>query len=960
MRILLTVFSLFFTFNVLLSQELIKKKNEEGKYGYVNPKGEVVIDYVYDAAEKFINNRAIIMQNNEFGVIDIKGNLITKEGYAFIENYNDFGVAIVEVLDYDRYNLIDTLGNLLTNNYISIDDFDENGYAIVEYYNSNISDESMSLIDYKGNRINFDEYEDVERTANGLFLIQTIYDSEKLLLFNPISKEFVANQYEEIEYISYYGVLKVKKGNQWAMLDSTGKVPSGWYDNIDDNSFNYPRAVKNNQYLILNKNGVPISKKLFIETGKMSDGIIPVKETTGWGFISYEGKEITGFSYLSVNPFSEGLAAVQKESGWGYIWANGKELSAFNYQYVDDFKNSMAIVRYKDKAGVINQKNKFIVKPKYDDVFSASSNLFIVVEAQKTVLKNTIKNKYQYNNESIKDSILTISHKNYEVQLFFPTYHVINDKKKIIYTSEQNATCTVYNCILFSDINGNVLIKPDGEILKYDHVIRFYDDNNYKESVFFANNGGKEIISTSEYHYNYYEGQNMSVIEGGKFGILNNNGEEIFPVEYSDIRYNRVYDLDGFGQEQYISISDTAGIRNNSWFSNNDGINSKSILLMKREGMWGITNYKGEVMLDFQYDSIVDATEDLYVVYKKNEGMFMTRDSLKIASEAFNFHLPIYPINNEYSYFLANTGGELIANNQQNNKNYLTSDIVLENGTQVKGGKFSLYNSNGKKIVDDTEGIKFVRRIESSDEDYCLKEFYYGYSVHSKMGYEKEFAVSEAIRIVFPVMKNNRWGLIDNSGNTLIPLKYDFINFFEKGGDMFIYTCDKDSEYVFNMKMELENKYIFDPTKARNNHKSYVKYSTKEITISPEIQNLLLKELAGLDKKMQEYRIRSYTDWQLCDMFYKWSYSSFKNQLKEDKTMFKKTSTIHVGIKTVSDNSDFKDAENYIYTIAPFKINFKEKKQKDGEELLLFFSADDLKSTFDCNIVFTKISQLIK
>jgi len=46
-----------------------------GKYGYINPKGEAAIPLVYDDARNFSEGLASVKQNGKWGFIDPKGNL---------------------------------------------------------------------------------------------------------------------------------------------------------------------------------------------------------------------------------------------------------------------------------------------------------------------------------------------------------------------------------------------------------------------------------------------------------------------------------------------------------------------------------------------------------------------------------------------------------------------------------------------------------------------------------------------------------------------------------------------------------------------------------------------------------------------------------------------------------------------------------------------------------------------
>ena len=96
---------------------------ENGKYGYINTKGEVVINPQYDWALDFSEGLAIVMlvrdkNHSTYGIINIKGELVFKldKGRPNIEGYID-GFLKVDYYDNDEMKSIfyDKLGNISDN-----------------------------------------------------------------------------------------------------------------------------------------------------------------------------------------------------------------------------------------------------------------------------------------------------------------------------------------------------------------------------------------------------------------------------------------------------------------------------------------------------------------------------------------------------------------------------------------------------------------------------------------------------------------------------------------------------------------------------------------------------------------------------------------------------------------------------------------------------------------------------
>ncbi len=103
-----------------------------GYYGYINSKGEVVIDLFFEYAQEFHNNRAIVGTANGPGLINEIGDYVIAPQYAELEWIND------SVLQYkddenDLYGLCDSNGNIISESqYESVYAEDEYIYASVE------------------------------------------------------------------------------------------------------------------------------------------------------------------------------------------------------------------------------------------------------------------------------------------------------------------------------------------------------------------------------------------------------------------------------------------------------------------------------------------------------------------------------------------------------------------------------------------------------------------------------------------------------------------------------------------------------------------------------------------------------------------------------------------------------------------------------------------------------------
>lgn len=91
--------------------------NENGLYGYVDKSGNVVIDFQFDDAVRFIGNMAWVKKDGLWGTIDKKGNIIIDFQYDY--NYplwvNVNGQRAFRMGKGDMYYYIDEQGNVIGN-----------------------------------------------------------------------------------------------------------------------------------------------------------------------------------------------------------------------------------------------------------------------------------------------------------------------------------------------------------------------------------------------------------------------------------------------------------------------------------------------------------------------------------------------------------------------------------------------------------------------------------------------------------------------------------------------------------------------------------------------------------------------------------------------------------------------------------------------------------------------------
>lgn len=136
---------------------MVFSKDLQGPYGYIDKKGNVVIQPIYEVAEGFKDNVAIVSEGNDFngpyGLIDLKGEYILKPIYDDIKILGEEMISLGKSIGEDKfvnrkiYAIGTTKGKILTDFiYLQVGEYKDNiSYASDEEY--------IFFIDKSGKRI---------------------------------------------------------------------------------------------------------------------------------------------------------------------------------------------------------------------------------------------------------------------------------------------------------------------------------------------------------------------------------------------------------------------------------------------------------------------------------------------------------------------------------------------------------------------------------------------------------------------------------------------------------------------------------------------------------------------------------------------------------------------------------------------------------------------------------------
>lgn len=328
--------SILFTFLIIVSvqsfgqQILAQFKGDNGRWGYINMKGEVVIEAKYTMNCKPFRSGMARIDKTHF--INLKGERIyPKHRVLEAREYSD---GLVAVRTTKNWGFMNRSGELVVSDvYKYITDFD-NGYAVV-------------------------------KNKEGFFIIDKMGNKQKVM----------NNKKKKITYIKRMteGLAPIKVASHWGFVNQEGEIVIetmflgvGYFKG----GVAWARAV-NDKIGYINKEGEWVIEPIF-DMAKDFDIVSRLAKVKGEGirdgYVNMEGKVIQFENTRDHQRYFDGMCRDTKQMGnakSGYLDKNGNWAIEPIFGIAGHFNEGYAAVRMKGKWGVINKKGEYIIELKY-------------------------------------------------------------------------------------------------------------------------------------------------------------------------------------------------------------------------------------------------------------------------------------------------------------------------------------------------------------------------------------------------------------------------------------------------------------------------------------------------------------------------------------------------------------------------------------------------------------------
>ena len=314
---------------------LIPVSSNGDKWGYVNRKGEFVINPQFNNADLFSEGLAKVESN------DGKTGYINKTGAYVIPATYKAGTSFQEGLAFVVA---------------------EGGYPI--------------CIDKTGNTKFELNVEYVSAFSEGLAKIITLDNKHGFI--DKTGKIAIEAEFDLVMPFEG-GYARIWQNGKVGFIDKTGKITiNPQFSYVENFSEGKAAFQDSEQWGFINTKGAYVINPQFDRASQFSNGLAVIKQGNTYGYIDKTGKIVINSQFAGASEFSDGLAAVKKGDKFGYINKNGKFEINPQFENAGDFFDGIAPVRSANKWGFINKKGQYVINPQFQkfDFVSVANILF--------------------------------------------------------------------------------------------------------------------------------------------------------------------------------------------------------------------------------------------------------------------------------------------------------------------------------------------------------------------------------------------------------------------------------------------------------------------------------------------------------------------------------------------------------------------------------------------------------
>lgn len=337
---------------------------ENSLWGFINEKGEVSIEPVYEWVEEFSDGFALVGTDDGVGYIDKSGILLNQSLFDDAYPFSS-GFGVVEVEGY--LGVINRLGEWVIN--AEYDDIGEpsEGFFYAE------KDGLFGYLDYSGDVAIPFQFDNATDFQSGVAVVDS---AGKRGLISSQGTMLTKFEFDWIEGFSKSAVpSRFRKDRLFGLLDSSGRVLADTlYEALGEFHENLALAGMDGKYGFISVDGDTIIdfkydfSDLALAGSFFQSGHAKVFQKDKVGMIDTTGRKVFPAIFEDMGAYSTAPVPVKKRGKWGYADLAVDLVIPYQFDLAETFQDSMAIVSKEGFFGVIDTLGQVKVPFKYTDL----------------------------------------------------------------------------------------------------------------------------------------------------------------------------------------------------------------------------------------------------------------------------------------------------------------------------------------------------------------------------------------------------------------------------------------------------------------------------------------------------------------------------------------------------------------------------------------------------------------
>ncbi|MCB0597840.1 MAG: WG repeat-containing protein [Lewinellaceae bacterium] len=325
------------------------------KWGLINADGRVVLAPDYDAIGEFKRfGYAVMQRDGRVGLLADGGRELVPPEYDDIKVLDS---TLIAVMDQGQWMVINLYGNVIL----------EKGYQRVEVWNgfylAYMQNGKWGLTDKFGNKLAEPVYDDIQ-SEEGHYFITT--RANHLGLLSGTGREILPNEANEIRFFSD-SLFFYRSGNLWGAIDFYGiRVIPAEYRAFSRISDGFIKLSKNDEQFVYS-----IACSRIISDGSYDDyysfskRYVITKKKRQLGLLDWCGNEVLPAAYNEIQAYDKKLFRVNFQGQWGVVKAGGISVIPFEYEYITPLRSRACVVKKNGLFGIVNFQGEEVAPPVY-------------------------------------------------------------------------------------------------------------------------------------------------------------------------------------------------------------------------------------------------------------------------------------------------------------------------------------------------------------------------------------------------------------------------------------------------------------------------------------------------------------------------------------------------------------------------------------------------------------------